>query len=241
VALKAAGYHRNQFELAIAISTAPRVWRALRSMTIDWAEFRNIRREGSMHQSRMTAFLCRLALLPLMGLILTSILAPARADTIVFYAPALGASLDLSAYEFGKNNSELILTFSGETQSNMNFLVELAIYNPPSVDGLIEIYTGNTTSKADLYAEVHLSGVVLGPALTLPYTGQVEYIATYSTLTVDVYHSGGFDLVTNGPAYDLVTNGLAVPEASTWSMLLVGFAGLGLAAYGRGRRMAPLA
>jgi hypothetical protein len=75
--------------------------------------------------------------------------------------------------------------------------------------------------------------------LTLPYTGQVEYIATYSTLTVDVYHSGGFDLVTNGPAYDLVTNGLAVPEASTWSMLLVGFAGLGLAAYGRGRRMAP--
>jgi hypothetical protein len=42
-----------------------------------------------------------------------------------------------------------------------------------------------------------------------------------------------------GPDFNLTLGATAVPEASTWAMMLTGFAGLGYAGYRRRRALAP--
>jgi PEP-CTERM motif len=68
-------------------------------------------------------------------------------------------------------------------------------------------------------------------------------LGSFSASNVDL--TFGYDLVANGAGgfgFDLAFGSIggAVPEPSTWAMMLIGFAGLGFAAY-RGRRKAVLA
>jgi hypothetical protein len=69
------------------------------------------------------------------------------------------------------------------------------------------------------------SGLVTG-ASDAGYTG-----SAVSDVFTDVGYTGT----------GLTLTAIAVPEASTWAMMLVGFAGLGLAGYRASRKTAPAA
>jgi choice-of-anchor C domain-containing protein len=65
-----------------------------------------------------------------------------------------------------------------------------------------------------------------------------SFVALGSSETITFTSTSSADFSAFGPALDLVSVS-AVPEASTWAMMLIGFAGLGLVAYRRARRTTP--
>jgi hypothetical protein len=86
----------------------------------------------------------------------------------------------------------------------------LSFYNAKAQGGLID------STYFDLSGDQYYSGTEVGPTF-IPgiYTGQSNF------------YSGGVDTVTIALA--------PVPEPATWSMMLAGFAGLGLASLRRAR------
>jgi hypothetical protein len=112
----------------------------------------------------------------------------------------------------------------------------------------------------DDYGTLSLNGHLLS-ALTAgnPYhhlhafsTAASDFVAGLNTLTIKMTYTDFFDegarlrgwlvySASAGPEAALVGAGSAVPEASTWAMLVVGFAGLGLAAARSRRAFATMA
>ena len=98
--------------------------------------------------------------------------------------------------------------------------IAYGITPPPSA---LDLASGEVTAPPSITP----SGLVTG-ASDLGYTG--------AALTDVVYTGAGSTLTTSvNPG---VSPGAAVPEASTWVMMLIGFAGLGLAVYRPTRRRA---
>ncbi len=103
------------------------------------------------------------------------------------------------------------------------------------------------TPAANLYG---VDAAVDYPGLAYA-AGGVDYNVYYFPLpytSSDVYWCGGYGYCEVGPSSLGIPSGIvtsftltAVPEASTWAMMLLGFAGLGFAGYRASRRVVALA
>jgi hypothetical protein len=136
--------------------------------------------------------------------------------------------------EFG-----LLLSFASDTGTTPDSLADVAltfdVSGAPSLTDAFAVFAGTTTGTGtDDLSEVLSNGV----SLTLNAPGATS--ATFSpigSLSVvkdqsDFAGSGGSaDSSIIGNAFSVT----AVPEASTWAMILLGFAGLGYAGYRRTR------
>jgi hypothetical protein len=124
---------------------------------------------------------------------------------------------------------------------------EIATYNSPSVSGqfyfLEDLHSDqNNSFKIILNDEI----VVFNGSLPSTVTEPFFYLVTGADLFYRTGHfifeirdkeSGDFLAGANIVAtIDSLTISTAVPEPSTWAMMLIGFAGIGLMAYRRSRR-----
>jgi hypothetical protein len=111
------------------------------------------------------------------------------------------------------------------------------------------IYTASFTARVfDNYFPL-IDGLKLeidgrGSATGLPFDLLTDASFTYTSGTNTPAIDGGSFFARNGEQINLTTNGVtvdvqsvaAVPEPSTWAMMVLGFAGLGFLSYRRGRR-----
>jgi hypothetical protein len=171
------------------------------------------------------------------ALLLASIAAPAVAasDSLqvgtqspVFLSEAEPNSISEGALisEPGQNvtGTQVILLDEPGT-SDISDIVQATILNIPGVGPILFV-----TLTSDGAIPLSFGGAV---AESIPETGAVQNLSAAFT--------NFFDLNTPLPAINVVSDITeAVPEQSTWAMMLLGFAGVGYAGY-RGRRSAVAA
>jgi hypothetical protein len=85
-------------------------------------------------------------------------------------------------------------------------------------------------------ANGNVSGLTTSSAIK--FDGEVAAMGQGKDPTTDAT-GGMFSPGIFGPDFNLTLGATAVPEASTWAMMLIGFAGLGYAGYRRRRALAP--
>jgi|SRR5271156_7003702 len=120
------------------------------------------------------------------------------------------------------------LSFSGSAQA---LIVNLGTISTPETIGPSSLaYTSNEVIdfKFTVDAPLHFDFTATGSGGTFPFPIAVGASGTSGTYT-EVF--GPFP-VHGTVSYTLTA---AVPEVSTWAMMLLGFAGLGFAGYSRGR------
>jgi hypothetical protein len=115
--------------------------------------------------------------------------------------------------------------------ATLNFLAGGNASPANRIDFYVDVYLpGNWTTEGTGTGDYLLNGVAPGFSTpTFTYDPSTE-VTTVFTKNLD-YTGGAVDL-----NFTLV--GSAVPEPSTWAMMLLGFAGLGFAGYRRGTRLA---
>jgi hypothetical protein len=104
---------------------------------------------------------------------------------------------------------------------------------------------GNAPSDVGFYFD-GAPVVYLNPVTAMGYT---QYSATVTATGIDTFAVGArndpglvwVDNVSVSPATSDVSSASAVPEASTWAMMLAGFVGLGFAGYRKAARMSSAA
>ena len=150
----------------------------------------------------------------------------------------------------------LFFTYTGTTTGPFDAIYKFAVTGPiatfniavsesdPVLDGVginggvVELFkcTGNCTGAAQPTGTFKDSAPIL-PATVTASTDFQSGGFKYSSMGIGPYYielkgsetgTGGFDLYASGSGVSS-----AVPEISTWAMLLLGFAGLGLAGYVR--------
>jgi hypothetical protein len=109
-------------------------------------------------------------------------------------------------------------------------------------------FTGKTDMQAGAVLNVLIAVLEHFDSFSVPSTPAGEFDYAYNTLNqpVGTFAVGTIDDLGQHIALNLGKNTLsfdaslfAVPEPSTWAMLLLGFAGLGFAGYRRTRRAKP--
>ena len=109
-------------------------------------------------------------------------------------------------------------------------------------------FTGKTDMQAGAVLKVLIAVLGHFDSFSVPSTPPGEFDYAYNTLNqpVGTFAVGTIDDLGQHIALNLGKNTLsfdaslfAVPEPSTWAMLLLGFAGLGFAGYRRTRRAKP--
>lgn len=133
----------------------------------------------------------------------------------------LASSLGLSA----PARAEIVYTF---TSSQGDFVYISPSYNPRGILGLGELYSYSFPPAEDINAVAFFG--VQGLDSTI-YLGFDNCLATDTCFTHDFGPNGFFVL---GTYHELGTDATLVvstgiPEASTWAMMMLGFAGLGAA------------
>ena len=141
--------------------------------------------------------------------------------------------------EFGLN-----LSYASNTGATPGSQADLSwtydVSGVPSLTDAFATFAGTTTGTGtDDLSEVLSNGVSLtlhAPGATSAMFNAIQSLSVVKDQSDFAGSAGSADSSILGNAFSVT----AVPEPSTWAMLLVGFAGLGLAGY-RQRRKASLA
>ena len=117
---------------------------------------------------------------------------------------------------------------------------ETITLNTPT--GMLGLYWGSIDPTNQLVLTLAggstftLTGAQLAAFAGVSAGGTVsEYVTFDSTLAID-----SLSLTTNTNSFEVTNIASAVPEVSTWAMLLLGFAGVGFMSYGRRARSASI-
>lgn len=150
--------------------------------------------------------------------------------------PAAGdRSLDLSGLGLGSISQSFAVT-NGAVYT-VNFLLA---GNPDGGPTVKDVRVTTNGSSQDFFFDILVPTVRSKPLMGWT-TESFTFVASGSLETLTFASVGcassGDNPCAFGPALDLV-NVSAVPEASTWAMMLIGFAGIGFIAYRRTKKMA---
>ena len=139
------------------------------------------------------------------------------------FTTTTGGALDLKPVSYNFADTSAGVAFD-------NLELEVIVDGGPPHTYKFSSLTGSGGAEA-FFAPGHLTP--LGTIGAAKQSIEIEYFLDYNSGTsAAVAHGFGF-------TYDLVDPRsplAAVPEASTWAMLIMGFVGLGVASWGRGRR-----
>lgn len=147
-------------------------------------------------------------------------------DGLYFYSIGGFASNGLSSP--GEGISQTVATTIGNTY---RLSVGLSDENGPGLTSVLNVLIGSQLNQVTLAADS--SGFFGRPFETYTF----DYVATSSLTTVSFTLFSSTDFGNNDPLIDGVSlqeiaTG-AVPEPSTWAMMILGFAGVGFMAYRR--------
>jgi choice-of-anchor C domain-containing protein len=153
-----------------------------------------------------------------------------------YWQPGDGArSLDLSGNALGSVSQSFAVT-DGQLYT-VSFLLA---GNPDKGPTIKEVGVTTNSSSQDFF--FNITGFDKGnmgwtpESFTFKASGSLETLTFASLACADVSPPCAF-----GPALDAVNVTSAVPELSTWGMMLIGFAGVGMIAYCRARKVSPVA
>ncbi len=151
-----------------------------------------------------------------------------------FYSIGGVASNGLSSP--GEGISQSVATTIGNTY---RLTVGLSDENGPGLTSVLNVLIGSQLNQVTLAADS--SGFFHRPFETYTY----DYVATSSLTTISFILFSSTDFGNNDPLIDGVSFQQiavgAVPEPSTWVMLIAGFAGIGFMGYRRRRKAAVAA
>jgi hypothetical protein len=151
-----------------------------------------------------------------------------------FYSIGGVASNGLSSP--GEGISQSVATTIGNTY---RLTVGLSDENGPGLTSVLNVLIGSQLNQVTLAADS--SGFFHRPFETYTY----DYVATSSLTTISFILFSSTDFGNNDPLIDGVSFQQiavgAVPEPSTWAMLIAGFAGIGFMGYRRRRKAAVAA
>jgi len=135
----------------------------------------------------------------------------------------------------GEGISQTVATTIGNTY---RLTVGLSDENGPNLSSVLNVAIGSQLNQVTLTADS--SGFFHRPFETYTF----DYVATSSLTTISFTlfsstDSGNNDPLIDGVSFEQIATG-AVPEPSTWAMMMLGFAGLGFMAYRRRNQGATL-
>ncbi|RBP04531.1 putative secreted protein with PEP-CTERM sorting signal [Roseiarcus fermentans] len=179
---------------------------------------------------------------------------PFPAGSIVNLSPSFSSAFGTISLAFGdfdlvghtgslfNYNAELIATVSGTTYDLPGqFEVTVAGLANPVVDGQYTVAFDSGTFQSTIGTDA----IVVTGSTSLPTSGTSTYTGSGANLEVNTSVTLNLKYTVNGGSPIVVPtqtgSTTAVPEPSTWAMLLAGFAGLGFASYRSSRRSGALA
>jgi hypothetical protein len=137
----------------------------------------------------------------------------------------------------GEGISQTVATTIGNTY---RLTVGLTDENGPGLESVLNVGIGSQLNQVTLNADS--SGFFGRPFETYTF----DYVATSSLTTISFTlfsstDNGNNDPLIDGVSFQQIAIAEAVPEPSTWAMIIAGFAGVGFMGYRRQRKAAAVA
>jgi PEP-CTERM motif len=158
-------------------------------------------------------------------------------DTLINASPAPGyTSAPGSAYVYSNGAYPSGLTFissaanGGAGLDTTVYTVQFDLASASTISGIWAADNGGAVYDNGIYTGVGLETSSNGPSSNYTEATDFSFVGTAGINTLTFYITDGG--APSAFAFD-VTNVSAVPEASTWAMMIFGFAGVGFMAYRR--------